>query len=51
MGDKLHAVIGNLINESGGEFIIINGVEDHVHRFFHTKPSVAISEIMKSTKA
>ena len=29
--DKLHAVIGNLINEIGGKPIIINGVEDHVH--------------------
>ena len=49
--DKLHAVIGNLINEIGGKPIIINGVEDHVHCFFHGSPSVAISKIMKSAKA
>jgi len=48
---KLYAVIGNLINESGGKPILINSVEDHVHCFFHAKPSVAISQMMKSTKA
>ena len=49
--ERLYPVIGNLINESGGKPIIINGVEDHVHCFFHVRPSVAISEIMKSAKA
>ena len=48
---KLHSVIGNLINESGGKSILINGVKDHVHCFFHAKPSVAISHMMKSAKA
>ncbi len=49
--DKLHSVIGNLINESGGKSILVNGVEDHVHCFFHGKPSVSISDMMKITKA
>ena len=49
--ERLYPVIGNLIKESGGKPIIINGVEDHVHCFFHAKPSVTISEIMKSAKA
>jgi REP element-mobilizing transposase RayT len=48
---KLHSVLGNLIIQSGGKPIIINGVEDHVHCFFHGKPSIAISEIMKSVKS
>jgi len=48
---RLYPVIGNLINESGGKPIIINGIKDHVHCFFHIKPSVTISEIMKSAKA
>ena len=45
------AIIGNLINESGCKTIIVNGVEDHVHCFFGLKPSISISELMKSTKA
>ena len=49
--DELYAVIGNLINESGGKAILTNGVEDHVHCFFHGKPSVCISDMMKITKA
>jgi len=49
--DKLHSVIGNLINESGGKSILVNGVEDHVHCFFMGKPSVSISDMMKITKA
>ena len=48
---KLHSVIGNLINESGGKSILVNGIEDHVHCFFQGKPSVSISDMMKNTKA
>jgi REP element-mobilizing transposase RayT len=44
-------VIGNLINETGCKTIIVNGVEDHVHCFFGLKPSVSISELMKTVKA
>lgn len=49
--DKLHSVIGNLINEAGGKSILVNGVEDHVHCFLNGKPSVRISNIMKVVKA
>jgi len=48
---RLHSVIGNLINESGGKSIIVNGVEDHVHCFFHSKPAVSISDMMKVVKS
>lgn len=47
----LFGVIGSLINETGCKTIIINGVEDHVHCFFGLKPTVAISELMKTVKA
>lgn len=47
----LMAVIGNLINKTGCQTIIVNGVEDHVHCFFRMKPSLSISEVMKSVKA
>lgn len=49
--EQLMAVIGNLINETGCKTIIVNGVEDHVHCFFCLKPSVSISQVMKSVKA
>jgi putative transposase len=44
-------VIGNLINETGCKTIIVNGVEDHVHCFLGLKPTVSISELMKTLKA
>ncbi|ODS79194.1 MAG: transposase [Cytophagaceae bacterium SCN 52-12] len=48
---SLFGVIGNLINESGGKVIIVNGVEDHVHCFAEVKPAVSVSELMKKVKA
>ena len=47
----LFGVIGNLINEAGCKTIIVNGVEDHVHCFLGLKPTVSISELMKTVKA
>ena len=47
----LLGVIGNLINETGCKTIIVNGVEDHVHCFLGLKPTIAVSELMKSVKA
>jgi REP element-mobilizing transposase RayT len=49
--NDLFGVIGNLINESGCKTLIVNGVEDHVHCFLGLKPTVTISELMKSVKA
>ena len=48
---RLLGVIGNLINETGCKTIIVNGVEDHVHCFLGLKPTVSISELMKTVKA
>ena len=48
---NLFGVIGNLINETGCKTLIVNGVEDHVHCFLGLKPTVSISELMKSVKA
>lgn len=48
---NVFAVIGNLINETGCKTIIVNGVEDHVHCFLGLKPTVSISELMKTVKA
>ncbi len=49
--NRIQAVIGNLINETGCKTIIINGVADHMHCFFGLKPVVSISELMKTVKA
>ena len=48
---NLFAVIGNLINETKCKTIIVGGIEDHVHCFLGLKPSVSISELMKTVKA
>ena len=47
----LFAVIGNLINETHCKTIIVGGIEDHVHCFLGLKPSVSISELMKTVKS
>ena len=48
---QFFGVLGNLINETGCKTIIVNGVEDHVHCFLGLKPSISISELMKTVKA
>ena len=48
---KVQGVIGNLINETGCKTIIVNGVEDHMHCFLGLKPSVSVSDLMKTVKA
>jgi len=47
----LLGVIGNLVNETGCKTIIANGTEDHIHCFIGLKPSVSISDLMKTVKA
>jgi REP element-mobilizing transposase RayT len=49
--NQLFGVIGNLINEVSCKTIIVNGVEDHVHCFLGLKPSVSVSDLMKTVKA
>jgi putative transposase len=48
---ELMSVIGNLINETGCKTILVNGIEDHVHCFFGLKPSISVSDVMKSAKS
>jgi putative transposase len=47
----LFAVIGNLINETGCQTLIVNGVADHVHCLLGLRPAVAIADLMRSVKA
>ncbi|WP_264552971.1 IS200/IS605 family transposase [Flavobacterium sp. N2038] len=48
---KLFSIIGNLINETGCKTIIVNGIEDHVHCLLGLKPTISVSELMKTIKA
>lgn len=48
---SLHAVVGNLINETGCKTIIVNGIEDHIHCFLALRPVICLSELMKTVKA
>lgn len=48
---EVFGVIGNLINETGCKTLLVNGVEDHVHCFLGLKPTVSISELLKTIKA
>ncbi len=48
---KLQGVIGNLINETGCKTLIVNGVEDHIHCLVGLRPSVSVSQLMKTVKA
>lgn len=48
---ELFAVIGNLINETGSQTIIVNGVTDHVHCLIGLSMTVSIAELMKTAKA
>lgn len=47
----LQAVLGTLINNTGCKTLIVNGMEDHMHCFFGLKPSISVSDVMKSAKA
>lgn len=48
---ELFCVIGKLINDTGAETMIVNGVEDHVHCLFRLKPAQSVAEVMKVAKA
>jgi len=49
--NKVFGVLGNLINDANCKTIIVNGVEDHVHCFIGMKPTVSVSELLKTIKA
>ena len=49
--NEVFAITAKFINDTGCQSLIVNGVEDHVHCFISLKPSISISELMKSVKA
>ena len=48
---ELQGVIGQLINQAGCKTLVVNGVHDHMHCLFGLKPSLSVSEVMKSVKS
>lgn len=48
---EVREVIGALINETGCKNILVNGTPDHIHCFLGLKPTVSISELMKTVKS
>ena len=48
---ELFAYIVALVKEKGGQVIVINGVEDHVHILLAVPPNVLLSELMRFVKA
>ena len=48
---EVFSVIAKFINNTGCQSLIVNGVEDHVHCFLSLKPTVSMSELMKTVKA
>ncbi len=47
----VHKVLSALINETGCRSILVNGTSDHIHCFFGLKPTVSLSELMKTVKS
>lgn len=48
---QVFGVIGNLITHNDCKTLIVNGVEDHVHRLVGIKPKISCFELMKNVKA
>lgn len=49
--DKLHGVIGNLVNSIDGvQSLSVGGFKDHVHILLSTKGNVSLKEIMRYVK-
>ena len=48
---EVFSFIAKFINNTECQSLIVNGVEDHVHCFLSLKPTVSMSELMKTVKA
>lgn len=48
---ELFPYLGGTVNKLGGQSIIVNGVEDHVHMLFMQAPKVATANMMEKVKA
>ncbi len=47
---ELHSYLGGLVNESGGQSIIIGGVADHVHLLFVLSKTGCVADLVRDLK-
>lgn len=48
---ELFPYLGGTVNRLGGQSLVVNGVEDHVHMLFVHPSSAALADIMEKAKA
>ncbi len=48
---ELFPYLGGVVNELGGQSLLVNGPSDHVHILFVQPPTLAIADIMEKAKA
>ena len=48
---ELHAVIGQLINESGGKTILVGGTRDHVHAALLLQADASVTALVRQIKS
>lgn len=49
--ERLHAYLGGIVDRELGTPLRIGGVEDHLHLLFELKPTVCVSDAVKSLKS
>jgi putative transposase len=47
---SLHANVGDIVRESNGIAIVVNGTADHLHALIKIPPTLAISDAMRLVK-
>ncbi|HST50589.1 MAG TPA: IS200/IS605 family transposase [Pyrinomonadaceae bacterium] len=48
---RLHAYLGGIVRELKGTALSVNGTMDHVHMLIGLPPTVALSDVVRVTKA
>jgi len=49
--EELYKYITGIVRNNGQKLIVINGMPDHVHALIGLKPSMALSDLVRDTKA
>lgn len=50
IADRLYPYMGGIVRAEQGILHAIGGVEDHIHMYIRWRPSVAISDLMRTVK-
>lgn len=48
---ELHALLGGLVNQSGGQSLIVGGVADHVHLLFDLGRRITLADLVRILKS